>query len=162
MRIKSIAPLAAATLAAIGAGSGAAFAEADKRVSGPHAHDNLAIYFIHGTSAPGPVPLTLTEALAKGLVEVVETGSVNELKIENKSDEEIFIQAGDIVKGGRQDRVLMMSLLLQPGSGQVPIASFCVEAGRWSARSGWSCRATRCMLCCSWCCASSMPPCCGC
>lgn len=136
MRIKSIAPLAAATLAAIGAGSGAAFAEADKRVSGPHAHDNLAIYFIHGTSAPGPVPLTLTEALAKGLVEVVETGSVNELKIENKSDEEIFIQAGDIVKGGRQDRVLMMSLLLQPGSGQVPIASFCVEAGRWSARSG--------------------------
>lgn len=136
MRIKSIAPLAAAMFAALGAGSGGAFAEADNRVSGPHAHDNLAVYFIHGTNAPGAVPLTLTEALAKGRVEVVETGQVNELKIENKGEEEIFIQAGDIVKGGRQDRVLMMSLLLQPRSGQVPIASFCVEAGRWSARSG--------------------------
>jgi hypothetical protein len=135
MRI-TIAPLAAAAFAALGAGGGPAFADAGKRISGPHVHENLAIYFIHGTSVPGPVPLTLTEALAKGRVEVVETGQVNELKIENKGDEEVFIQAGDIVKGGRQDRVLMVSLLLQPRSGAVPIASFCVEAGRWSARSG--------------------------
>jgi hypothetical protein len=136
MRITSIAPLAAAAFAALGTGGGPAYADADKRVSGPYVHENLAIYFIHAKSAPGPVPLTLTEALAKGRVEVVETGQVNELRIENKGDEEVFIQAGDIVKGGRQDRVLMVSLLLQPRSGQVPIASFCVEAGRWSGRAG--------------------------
>ena len=46
----------------------------------------------------------------------------------------MFIQAGDIVKGGKQDRVLTVSLLLPAKSGRVPIASFCVEQGRWSAR----------------------------
>jgi hypothetical protein len=49
-------------------------------------------------------------------------------------DEDVFIQSGDIVKGGQQDRTLMVSLLLPPKSGRIPIASFCVEQGRWSAR----------------------------
>lgn len=104
------------------------------RLSGPVVHGNLAIYFVHGESRSGPVPLTLAEALAKKTVEVREIGQVNELTIENKGNEEVFIQAGDIVKGGQQDRVLSMSLLLKPHSGALSIASFCVEQGRWSAR----------------------------
>lgn len=135
MRIWSVAPLTAFACAAFGA-AGAAFADSAERVSGPYVHENLAIYFVHGPSAPGAVPLTLTEAMAKGRVQVFETGQVNELRIENTGEEEVFIQAGDMVKGGRQDRVLMVSLVLPPRSGQVPIASFCVEPGRWSARGG--------------------------
>src|SRR5262245_60511395 len=135
MRFWSVAPYTAIACAALG-GAGAAFADAGQRVTGPHVHENLAIYFIHGASVDGPVPLTLTEAVAKGRVQVTETGQVNELKIENTGDEEVFIQAGDIVKGGRQDRVLMVSLLLPPRSGELPISSFCVEAGRWSGRAG--------------------------
>jgi len=104
------------------------------RISGPIVNENLAIYFIHGPSTPGKVPLTLEEALAKGAVRVRETGSVNQLEIENLGAEDIFVQSGDIVKGGRQDRVLMVSLVLPPKSGPMPIASFCVEQGRWSAR----------------------------
>ena len=104
------------------------------RVSGPHVHENLAVYFVHGASAGGAVPLTLQEALAKGSVQVIETGRVNELQIENTGAEQVFIQAGDIVKGGKQDRVLTVSFLLPAKSGRVPIASFCVEQGRWSAR----------------------------
>ena len=46
----------------------------------------------------------------------------------------MFVQSGDIVKGGQQDRVLTVSLLLPPKSGRIPIASFCVEQGRWAAR----------------------------
>jgi hypothetical protein len=134
MRIRSIAPLTAAAFAALGTGAWPVSADASQRISGPHVHDNLAIYFVHGPSAGGPVPLTLTEAVAKGKVQVVETGQVNEIKIQNTGDEEVFIQAGDMVKGGRQDRVLVVSLLLPPRSGVVPIASFCVEPGRWSAR----------------------------
>src|SRR5215472_615836 len=104
------------------------------RLSGPAVHGNLAIYFVHGESRSGPVPLTLAEAFDKKTVEEREMGQVNELTIENKGDEEIFIQAGDIVKGGQQDRVLAISLLLKPHSGALSITSFCVEQGRWSAR----------------------------
>src|SRR5262249_47459011 len=39
-----------------------------------------------------------------------------------------------IVKGGQQDRSVVASLVLQPKSGRVSIAAFCVEQGRWSAR----------------------------
>jgi hypothetical protein len=136
MRFTSVAPLAAAAFAAFGVAGGSAFADTDRKVSGPHVHENLAIYFIHGNSADGPAPLTLSEALAKGRVQVIETGRVNELQIENTGDEEVFVQAGDIVKGGKQDRVLTVSLVLPPRSGSIPIASFCVEQGRWSARGG--------------------------
>jgi hypothetical protein len=108
----------------------------DYRLSGPAVHGNLAIYFVHGKSRPGPIPLTLAEALAKKTIEVREIGQVNELQVENIGGEEIFIQAGDIVKGGQQDRVLRVSLVLKPHSGPLPIASFCVEQGRWSARGG--------------------------
>jgi hypothetical protein len=103
-------------------------------VSGPVVHDNLAVYFVHGSAAQNAVPMSLEEALARGRLQVNETGSVNELTVENVGDDEVFVQAGEIVKGGRQDRVLSMDLLLPPSSGRVSIAAFCVESGRWSAR----------------------------
>ena len=93
-----------------------------------------AIYFIHGQSRGGPIPLTLQEALAKRVIEVREIGQVNELQVENTGAEGVFIQAGDIVKGGQQDRVLSVSFVLPPHSGATSIPSFCVESGRWSAR----------------------------
>jgi len=127
-------PLVAAAVAAVGFNTRPAAADPALRVSGPFVHDNLAVYFLHGASAGGAIPLTLQEALAKGSVQVTETGRVNELEIENRGGEEVFIQAGDIVKGGKQDRVLTVSFVLPPRSGRVPIASFCVEQGRWAAR----------------------------
>jgi hypothetical protein len=135
MRPSPVALLAAAAIAAVGCIT-AALADQGMKISGPHVHENIAVYFAHGPSAPGPVPLTLQEALVKGTVKIVETGEVNELKIENTGAEEVFIQAGDIVKGGRQDRVLTVSFLLSAKSGLIPIAAFCVEQGRWSARGG--------------------------
>jgi hypothetical protein len=134
MLSRSIAPLALAVSAAVGVGGGAASAEPDRRISGPYAHENLAIYLVHGDSAPGPVPLTLDEALLQGRVQVAETGQVNELTVENRGEEEVFIQAGDIVKGGRQDRVLTVSLVLPPKSGKMNISAYCVERGRWAQR----------------------------
>ena len=116
------------------AGLSGAQAPEGYRISGPIVHESLAVYFIHGRSAPGKVPLTLAEAMAKGTVKVRETSNVNQLEIENLGRDEVFVQSGDIVKGGKQDRTLMVSLLLPPNSGSVPIASFCVEEGRWTAR----------------------------
>src|SRR5262249_52747057 len=123
--------LAATALFAVGAK--AAEPEA-YRISGPVVHENLQIYFVHGKSAEGPVPLTLQEALDTGSAQVREPGNVNQLEVENTGDTEVFIQPGDIVKGGRQDRVLTVSLIIPPHSGPLPIASFCVEQGRWSGR----------------------------
>lgn len=134
MRLWTFAPLFAATFTAAGLSAGTAFADPGTRISDPKVHENLAIYFIHGPSAPGPVPLTLKEAVEQGKVVVTETGQVNELVIENTGASEVFIQAGDIVKGGKQDRVLTVSLMLPAKSGKMPIASYCVEQGRWTSR----------------------------
>ena len=45
------------------------------------------------------------------------------------------MQAGDVVKGGRQDRTLGVDFVLPSGSGRVPVPSFCVESGRWRSRA---------------------------
>jgi hypothetical protein len=109
---------------------------ADYKITGPYTHENLTIFLIHGKDTlNGKKFLTLQEAMQKGVVIVHETKDVNELAIENVSpDEEVYVQSGDIVKGGQQDRVLAVDLIVQPRSGKVPIAAFCVEQGRWRQR----------------------------
>ena len=123
-------------LAAVLAPSAAADAPADWTISRPVTYQNLAIYLIRGKDVlPGKKFLPLQEALEQKKAIVHETGSVNELAVENVAhDSEVFIQAGDIVKGGRQDRVLAYDLIVPAQSGKVPLASFCVEAGRWQGR----------------------------
>jgi hypothetical protein len=105
-------------------------------ISGPFTHENLTIFLLHGKDTLSGKPLlTLQEALEQKKAVVHETKNVNELSVENVSpDIEIFIQAGDIVKGGQQDRILSFDLILPPKSGKVPIASFCCERGRWTQR----------------------------
>ena len=128
--------LSAAILAAgVFAAGSAAAAKDDYRLSGPYAHNGLAIYLIHRPEGiDGPVPLTLGEAMEQGVVRVLETGDVEELVVRNTGDREVFIQAGDIVKGGKQDRVLTVSMIVPPGSGDIPVGAFCVEQGRWEGR----------------------------
>jgi hypothetical protein len=113
---------------------------ADYRLSGPYTHENLTVFLIHGTEAmPGRTFLTLQEAMETGAVVVHETKSVNEPAIENVSTaHEVFVQSGDIIKGGEQDRVIAADMILPGNSGRIPIGAFCVEAGRWSRRGGES------------------------
>ena len=108
----------------------------NREISGPYTHKNLTVYLIHGEDVQtGKTPLTLQEALERKLVIVHETQDVDELAIENVSaKEEVYVQAGDIVKGGQQDRVLAVDLIVPARSGRMPIDSFCVEQGRWTAR----------------------------
>lgn len=110
-------------------------AAADMSISGPYTHGNLSVFLIHGKGSPSHGNyVTLEEALARKKVVVHETGSVNTLEVENLSDDEVFIHAGEIVKGGQQDRMLASDMILTPKSGRVPIDAFCVEHGRWSQR----------------------------
>lgn len=115
-------------------------ATADGRtLSRPFTHDNLTVFFVRGPeTAKGQRFLTLQEALEQKKIVVHETGTVNELAVENLSDEQVFIQAGDIVRGGKQDRMFGNDLIVEARSGKVPITTYCVEQGRWQRRGAES------------------------
>jgi hypothetical protein len=106
------------------------------KLTGPYTHENLTIFLIHGEDLlKNKHFLTLQEGLQQKKVIVHETQNVNELAIENVStDGDVFVMAGDIVKGGQQDRVIAVDIIIAAKSGRVPIAAFCVEAGRWTRR----------------------------
>ncbi|HEV8587356.1 MAG TPA: DUF6569 family protein [Pyrinomonadaceae bacterium] len=105
------------------------------RLEGPFTHGNLSVFLVHGKDKiKGQTFLTLEEALIQKKVVVRETRTVNELAIENLSNEEVYVQSGDIVKGGQQDRMLVVDLILPPRSGAIKIGAYCVEHGRWSQR----------------------------
>ena len=104
------------------------------RLTGPFTHDNLTIFLIHGPDRSTRSLLTLDEAIDQRKVVVYETRNVNELAVENVSMEDVFIESGDIVKGGAQDRTLKDDLILPSKSGKVSLNSFCVEHGRWTRR----------------------------
>lgn len=110
----------------------------DVTFSGPYTHENLAVFLVHGRDFVSGTYQTLEEALERDKVRIHETGNVGSLQIENLADEDVFIQAGDIVRGGKQDRMLAIDLILEARSGRVAVDSFCVEKGRWSRRSGES------------------------
>jgi len=104
------------------------------RLSGPYRHKNLTVFLIHGKDQTKKTFLTLQEALAQKKVRVYETKDVNELAIRNLSNQDVYVQSGDIVRGGDQDRMISMDFIVPPRSGRMPIAAFCVESGRWSKR----------------------------
>jgi len=68
MRRRRFMELLACCVALLPVGSSLAAAADGVRVSGPIVHDNLAIYYLHGSATGGDVPLSLEEALAKGRV----------------------------------------------------------------------------------------------
>ena len=79
----------------------------------------------------------LETAIAANDIEVTEssaTGTVNTLIVDNKSNDTLYLMAGEVVKGGKQDRVLGQDVVLAPGE-QMNIAAFCVESGRWTQSS---------------------------
>ena len=143
MKIKSYFTVAALLFAAvsmtlISAASGqtqSAPKTSQYRISGPYTHQNLTIFLVHGEDLlKGHTFLTLQEALEQKKVVVYETKDVNELAIRNFSNQDVYVQAGDIVRGGDQDRMISTDFIVPAKSGRMPIAAFCVEAGRWNKR----------------------------
>ena len=108
-------------------------------LEGPFTHANLTVYVVRGSTSDAREYITLDEGLGARTVAVREKtqagqdrSEVNMLEIENRSDKWLFLQAGDIVMGGKQDRTIMTDLTLAPRSGPQPIEAFCVEHGRWT------------------------------
>ena len=104
------------------------------RLSGPYIYENLTVFLVHGSDVTNKTFITLQEALEAKKVKVYETKDVNELAIRNLSNQNIYVQAGEIVRGGDQDRMISIDFIVPPRSGRMPIGAFCVESGRWSKR----------------------------
>jgi len=105
-------------------------------LSGPYAYKNLAIFLVHAKSVKETTKfMTLQDALEQKKATVSETGTVNNLVIENVADDvHIYIQSGDIMRGGKQDRTIGNDYIVAPKSGKIQLSSFCVESGRWRQR----------------------------
>jgi len=129
------------------------------RVLAPATQDNLAIFPIVTDSTPDThFFLTLDEGLSSAQVVVTEeSGSrglvrprrpgpgpwpqppiprprgaeVNRLMLMNNSDRPLILLAGEIVTGGKQDRVVGKDRIVPPHSEPVDLGVFCVEPHRW-------------------------------
>lgn len=110
-------------------------AKPDYRISGPYKHKNLSIFLVHGADKlKGHKFLTFGEAIEQKVVIVHETSNVNQLSIENVGNVDVYIQSGEIVKGGKQDRTIAFDIIIPARSGKKPLDAFCVEHGRWQRR----------------------------
>ncbi len=128
-----------------------------QKVGTPQVFENLTVFPITSKNQQdiGTVT-TLAAALRAGKAEVRELGAVRrplagggtpvqndpragidnaqvgQLVIENKGPNPIFVLAGTVVKGGKQDRQIAQDFIVAAND-TVPVDAFCVEQGRWNA-----------------------------
>ncbi len=99
----------------------------------------LAKKWVVITEQEGDVPAVqeqLTNNIQQVRNDVGGGATVNTLFIENLSQDSIYIMAGEIVQGGKQDRVIAQDIVLAPNQGKVDLSVFCVEKGRWTYGGG--------------------------
>ena len=108
-------------------------------VTGPYLHENMTVFLLHSNEQDDREFITLDQGLKDGVVKVSEQNraQVNQLEINNESDQYLFLQEGDRVVGGQQDRIIITSLVIPPKSGNMSLPSFCVEQGRWHGQKGF-------------------------
>jgi len=83
--------------------------------------------------------ISLGDAVTKGLARISERGTastdnVHWLIVENLEHKNIFIASGDIVSGGRQDRMVSRDTVMGANIAKMQIPVMCVEEGRWSEK----------------------------
>ena len=105
------------------------------RLGEPRSHGGLtAVWLVGGERAPAIEVATLDDARALGTLLITERAqaSVPELIVENRGKAHVLLMAGEILVGGKQNRVLSEDVLLPPLSGPRNLGVYCVEQGRWN------------------------------
>ncbi len=113
---------------------------------------NLAIYpIVSARSYDTKFFLTLDEGIRSGQVTIAENGDrgglvhpghampprqqgaeVNRLVLYNDSDRPLLLLAGEIVTGGKQDRIIGSDRIIPAKTGPIDLSVFCVEPERWT------------------------------
>jgi hypothetical protein len=126
------------------------------QVLAPISQGNLTIFPVVASSTHDTHEfLTLDEGLRSGEVEVTEAGriqplvrrprqglpaqqyqnaEVNRLVLVNHSKQPLLLLAGEIVTGGKQDRIVGKDRIV-PADSDTDLNVFCVEPGRWTESS---------------------------
>jgi hypothetical protein len=99
-------------------------------------HGPLRVVWLQGAPGPSLPVATLDEARGRGELAITERdqATVPELVVDNRGKSHVLLLAGEILLGGKQNRVLTEDLLLPPLSGPRAIGVYCVEQGRWAGR----------------------------
>src|SRR5260370_25974457 len=129
--------------------------EGDWRLLDPINYENISVFPVVSSFNQDTSPfLTLEEGLATGEVTVAEQGaqvmrrsrdgrpiylpqyntgaSVSQLVLVNRSKRPLLLLAGELVSGGKQDRVIGKDRIIPAGAPPLPLDVFCVEHGRWT------------------------------
>ena len=144
--------------AALPAPTPGAGAEGNWRLLDPATYENISIFPVVASYGQDTSAfLTLEEGLATGEVVVRERGyeetglargrdgrpiylpptptpsaSVNQLVLINRSKRPLLLLAGELVSGGKQDRIIGKDRIVPAGAPPLPLDVFCVEHGRWT------------------------------
>lgn len=71
-----------------------------------------------------------------GVIHPISGAEVNRLVLVNNSKRPLLLLAGEIVTGGKQDRVIGKDRIVPAESDPIDLGVFCVEPGRWVAANG--------------------------
>ena len=128
----------------------------DYKILVPITHGDLTIFpVVSGKSHDTSDFITLDEGIRSGDVVVTEVGNlhstmrrrppyqtrpyqgaeVNRLVLVNNSKHPLILLAGEVVTGGKQDRVVGKDRIVPAESDPVDLSVFCVEHGRWTESS---------------------------
>jgi hypothetical protein len=129
------------------------------RVLAPIVSGNLLLFPVvraDGKSTMETPFITLDEGLKSGDVEVTEAGrarglvrrrgggeapssyrgdEVNTLVLVNHSKRPLLLLAGEVVTGGKQDRIVAKDRIVTAGGDPIDLSVFCIEPGRWTESS---------------------------
>src|SRR5277367_2595845 len=131
--------------------------EGDWHILEPITYENISIFPVASSSGYDTSNfLTLDVGLSSGEVMIREQGAeglarsrggdarvtpeyrgggaaVNQLVLVNRSKRPLLLLAGELVSGGKQDRIIGKDRIVPAGAPPLPLDVFCVEHGRWSS-----------------------------
>jgi len=139
--------------------------EGEWRLLDPVTYENISVFPVVSSYGQDTSPfLTLEEGLATGEVLVHEQGSeglvrgrdgrqvyipqyntgaaVNQLVLVNRSRRPLLLLAGELVSGGKQDRIIGKDRIVPVGAPPLPLDVFCVEHGRWTGSAAFAASST--------------------